>query len=176
MTDVNPDSQNELQPLPGLSLAETRIVALVAAGKPAVAARKLVGLSDHMYRRLRAENPAFERELAQARAILQEDRVDKMYEIANDQSIPTDRAKVIIDAIKWEAGKLNKQYGDRLDLTVTERPDLNAALAEARNRALVRPMRDLPDVTVTQVIDSTCDVVPRPVDNESTSDHPDIFS
>jgi len=175
MSDANTDSQSELQPLPGLSLAETRMVGLVAGGMPAVKARKLIGLSDYMYRRLRVDNPAFERELAQARAILQEDRVDTIHEIARDWP-DVNRAKLAIDNIKWEASKLNKQYSDRLDLNVTATIDIGTALSEARNRSLVRPIRDLEDVQVTQVIDSTCTIVPESIDNESIAEHPDIFS
>lgn len=81
------------------------------------------------------------------------------------------------DNIKWKAGKYNPQvFGERLEVNATVTIDIGNALAEARNRAALRPMSDLQRVAVTQVVDSTCTIVPEPIDNESTAAHPDIFS
>jgi len=43
---------------------------------------------------------------------------DEMDDIAHDESIDTQRAKLIIDTRKWTASKLKpKKYGDKLDVT-----------------------------------------------------------
>lgn len=43
---------------------------------------------------------------------------DEMDDIAHDQSIDTQRARLIIDTRKWTSSKLKpKKYGDKLDMT-----------------------------------------------------------
>ena len=148
---------------------EEKLIAAVSATLGVAA----IGVGE--YRSMRLNNPAFANAIRQARAIVQEELVDRLDHIAANVE-DVQRAKLMSDNIKWKAGKYNPQtFGERIEVNATVTVDLGAALSEARSRA-VRPMRDLPDVSVRQVIDSTCVVVPEPIDNESTPPVPDIFS
>lgn len=53
-----------------------------------------------------------------AKALQADVHVDEMDDIAHDQRLDTQRARLIIDTRKWTASKLKpKKYGDKLDLT-----------------------------------------------------------
>ncbi len=177
MADANTDSKELALPdIEGLNDRERRFVGLIVAGNTAKRARELAGIGVSEYRTIRLNKPAFTAAVRQARAIVQEELVDRLDEIA-EREPDVQRAKLMSDNIKWKAGKYNPQtFGERLEVNATVTIDISNALAEARNRALVRPMRDLPTVAVTQVIDSTCEQVGGPVDKTSTSSQPDIFS
>lgn len=176
MTEVETHTRElSIPDIEGLNDRERRFVGLIVAGQTAKRARELAGIGVGEYRTIRLNNPAFATAVRQARAIVQEELVDMLDDIAKNEP-DVQRAKLRSDNIKWKAGKYNPQtFGDRLEVNATVTIDIGNALAEARNRALVRPMRDLDDVRVTQVIDSKCTNVPRPVDDQSTPEHPDIF-
>lgn len=62
---------------------------------------------------------------ARARETRADSRADRLDEIAAKVEaglLPPDAARVIVDTIKWQAGKENpKRYGDKLDLTVDDK-------------------------------------------------------
>lgn len=65
-----------------------------------------------------AENKSFSEQYAYARESQADAYADEMDDIAKNDSIPVDRARLIIDTRKWTASKLKpKKYGDKLDLT-----------------------------------------------------------
>jgi hypothetical protein len=108
---------------------------------------------------------------------------DEIISIA-DNDDDAARARNRITSRQWLAGKLNKRYGDRIDLNVTQTIDIGNTLAEARAR--LRPVSDQSNVIDAQVVDSI-DVSPvRPLDKQSITvrvidaptgdDVPDIFS
>lgn len=177
MTEIDSDSHDLSVPdIEGLTDKERRFVGLIVAGQTAKRARELSGIGVSEYRTIRLNNPAFATAVRQARAIVQEELVDTLDSIARD-TVDVQRAKLMSDNIKWKAGKYNPQvFGERLEVNATVTIDIGNALAEARNRAALRPMSDPHHVAVTQVIDSTCAIVSQPIDNESTATHPDIFS
>lgn len=87
------------------------------------------------------------------------------------------KARNMISARQWLSGKLNKRYGDRIDLNVTATLDVTSALAEARQRVTL-PVRDQ-----QQIVDVDSRILPRArapsaPDGESGTrpDVPDIFS
>jgi hypothetical protein len=67
------------------------------------------------------------------------------------------RARLKSENLRWYISKVNPgRYGDRLDLTVTEKLDVSEALKAARAR-LVLPVRDLLTAPGLQVIESKGD-------------------
>lgn len=69
--------------------------------------------------------------------------VDEAIEIA-DIEPDANRARVRVDMRKWAASKFNRtKFSDHVELTLREAPDLNAALEEARKRALPKIVNPL---------------------------------
>ncbi len=65
---------------------------------------------------------------------------DEILEIA-DNEIDLMRAKLKIDTRKWYASKMQpRKYGDRLDVNISQQPDILGAIEAARGRVL--PIRD----------------------------------
>ena len=158
----------------GLTDVEKDIIERVASGVSIEKAYKYHELTRWHFQQLREKKPAFDRHLARARAMLQEERVDSIHEIARTEP-DVNRAKVLIDGIKWVAGKYNRQFSDRLDINVTQTIDIGSALAEAKARMVLRPRCDPADIIDVQVIDSQDNKHAQQIDNESTPPVPDIF-
>lgn len=56
---------------------------------------------------------------AHARAAYTQYRVQQMHDIAADKEIDPQRARLMVDCIKWEASKvIPKEYGDKIDHTI----------------------------------------------------------
>ena len=66
------------------------------------------------------ENEAFGNNYARARdtrADARADRIDAIVDKVESDELPSDRARVMIDAIKWMAGKeAPKRYGDKVEV------------------------------------------------------------
>jgi len=56
---------------------------------------------------------------------------------AVDDDADVQRARLKFQARTWLAGRYNPKYGDKLDITVTERVSIAAALLEAKSRTRV---------------------------------------
>lgn len=98
-----------------------------------------------------------DREAAQSYIRAQEIRADLLaeqtIEIADGDDDPQ-KARNRIETRKWLASKhYTKQYGDRLDVNVTQSLDITAALSEARER--LRPISDQSKTIDAQFIDIT---------------------
>ena len=92
---------------------------------------------------------------ALARETAADMQAEEILEIADTDTDPF-RARNRIDARKWLASKTApKIYGDRIDINVTQRPDLRAAIEEGEQRraSVVLPMRDLAQVSDAQIIE-----------------------
>ena len=122
------------------------------------------------------------RRYAQAQELRGDVLADEIIEIA-DTEPDAAKARNQITARQWLAGKLNKRYGDRIDLNVTQTIDIGSTLAEARARLL--PMRDQSNVIDMQPVDAPSAIDASARDKESrtreidkpTGDEvPDIFS
>lgn len=60
--------------------------------------------------------------------------VDKIPDIARETLDPQ-RARVEIDALKWYASKMEpRKYSERLEIGISQTPDIRAALSEANAR------------------------------------------
>ena len=69
------------------------------------------------WRRTEDEDGALALQYAQARVDRADYRSDEIVELADDQSIEPNSRKIMVDARKWEASKLNPRiYGDKLAL------------------------------------------------------------
>ena len=121
--------------------------------------------------------------LAYARAIEMRADVlaDETIEIA-DTDTDAARARNRITSRQWLASKLNKKYGERVDLNVTQTIDVSSVLLEARARVML-PGRDQQTITDVQTLDLPSVSVPRALDIQSIRDDvprdgdaPDIFS
>ena len=89
---------------------------------------------------------------------------DETIEIA-DNDEDSARARNRINARQWLAGKLNRKYGERVDLNVIQTIDIGSTLAEARARML--PGSYQSSTTDAQVIDSIDVSGQRALDNQS---------
>jgi len=64
--------------------------------------------------------PGFAARYARARDIGIDCQVDELLALVRDESVQTDRARLIADTLKWRICKLApKRYGDRLNLEAT---------------------------------------------------------
>lgn len=92
-----------------------------------------------------------------------------------DKDVDSQRARNRIAARQWFASKYARQtFGDKVELNVTGTVSVSAALEEARQR--VRPISDLSQTPIPQVIDLTAESVLAPSDNESLGDDIDPLS
>lgn len=160
----------------GLDEQQRHVCTLIATGKSIEKACQLAGVTEYRYTKWLAELPAFEQAVRRARAIIVDRRVDRIAEVARTEP-DVNRAALIIKTDQWLASKLiPKVYGDRLDLNITQTIDIGSALAEARNRAALRPRCDPDNVIDGQAIDITGRDDASSVDKQSSEPSlPDIF-
>ena len=133
------------------------------------------GFTLSQLQRMRSLVPAFAKAVQVARSAAQDLRVDMIETIAREEP-DVQRAKLIIDGIKFVASKLNRTYGDKLDVTITEHIQIGDTWREmaARRSEGLRLSCDLStplDVeyeTVSSVADG------QTIDTQSIE--PDIFS
>lgn len=161
----------------GLTEQQASVCSLVAMGKPVAEACKRAGITEYRYYQWVAQLPAFEQAVRGARAMLAERHLAQLDELVFSEP-DTQRLGIMQRHFHWKAGKLiPKVYGDKLDITLDARIEIGEALAAARARATLRPMCDSADIIDGQVIDSTSDDAPDPIDKQSTlPGFPDIFS
>lgn len=161
----------------GLSDAQVRFCELVADAHTTIEqARKELGWSAQVYRRMRLEQPAFDVAVARAREMAQDVYVDKLPEIARDV-VDVQRARLMCDNIKWTAARIRPRlYGDKVDVNLTATVDIAEALATARSRVL-RPMCDPADIVDGEIVDPQGKNDVGSVDKQSLPPSlPDIFS
>lgn len=110
--------------------------------------------------------PEFRSALDHARTARSHTLAEQTIDVAATEKDPQ-RARNMILARQWLAKVTNRQaYGDQVDVTVTERPSLRAAI-DAANERIGRPVSDqLPDNT-NQVLDLIAKVPDYTSDKES---------
>ena len=94
------------------------------------------------------ENPDLKKLHAHAREEYVRSRVQDMHDIAKDKKIDPARARLMMDAIKWEAARvLPKEFGDRVqqEVIITNNTTLSQRMQKARTRALAKSRGELPD-------------------------------
>lgn len=110
---------------------------IATAGGALVDIADAIGISIRAYMALLKRDPIFERAIAQARETgftVRAESVRKM--VHDDVFADPNRLRVIVDTEKWLLSKLHPRvFGDRIDVTITEKVDLNQAMSEAKQRA-----------------------------------------
>jgi hypothetical protein len=84
------------------------------------------------------DDPALKQLHARAREEYVRSRVQDMHDIAKNTRIEPARARLMMDAIKWEAARvLPKEFGDRVqqEVIITNNTTLSTRMAAARARA-----------------------------------------
>ena len=87
------------------------------------------------------DDPALKQLHARAREEYVRSRVQDMHDIAKDPKIEPARARLMMDAIQWEAARvLPKEFGDRVqqEVIITNNTTLSTRMAAARARAQQR--------------------------------------
>lgn len=119
------------------------------------------------------ENPALSKVAAAAREEFAHRMVYKSIDIA-DTDVDSQRARNRIAARQWFASKYARQtFGDKVELNVTGSVSVGAALEEARRR--VRPISDLSEQALPQVIDLQAETIDAPTDSKSEAKDVDPF-
>jgi hypothetical protein len=107
------------------------------------------------------ESPDFAEKYALARELQQDRAADEIVEVARSEPDPQ-RARVLVDAIKWRASKLApKKYGDRVDMNLTAtienipQEQIDARLTELLGKAgtALAALRDRAQAIEEQTID-----------------------
>jgi len=100
-----------------------------------------------------SSHPLFADAVRFARAESAHHLVDKALETAADKEVDTRRAKNMIHVMLFAAERRNrKEYGQAVDVTLTERVDLGGTLIEARKRTAL-PACDQAQAAAAQVTD-----------------------
>lgn len=119
------------------------------------------------------ESPELSRIAAVAREEFSHDLAKQTIAIA-DADVDAPRARNRIAARQWLAGKYARQvFGDKVELNVTGSVSVGAALEEARRR--VRPISDLSEQALPQVIDLQAETIDAPTDSKSEAKDVDPF-
>jgi hypothetical protein len=129
--------------------------------------------------------PVFGPAFVAARSVKNLAKIDSLDEMRDETLWPdVQRAKLMSDNIKWSVSRENRaEYGDRVDVEVTQRVDVRLALDDARRRVL-RPIRDLDAIEDAEFTEESTPCVSGPRDKQSLPaipavedvPQPDIFS
>lgn len=140
----------------------------VARGSTLTAYLKAVGMDDLRFYEIVETTPQLTSDYARAKRARAESIAQEIVDIADNEA-DAQKARNRIQARQWYAGKiLPREYGDRMDINVTQTIDIGDALAQARARAL-RPVCDQPVTLDAQVVDYTDINVVGPADEQSNA-------
>lgn len=97
-----------------------QIVSKIWEGQSLRSAAASVGSKHNTFLDWAATNPSIGDQYARAiaeRATVHAERIERVVDQVEDGSLAPDQARVMVDALKWTASKLNpKRYGDKLQL------------------------------------------------------------
>jgi hypothetical protein len=120
----------------------TRICDLLAEGKSMVKACEAVGISRRSAALWLQTKPEFAEMTIHARGEWTDDIVDQLIEIAGDESKDHHTRRLLIDSIKWVAGKQRpKKYSEKFMLEhngAVEHKHTIAEMTDAELEALIR--------------------------------------
>ena len=163
-----------------LSPEQAKYCALVSVGIKLSKAAELINVPYQRIVAWRGSNATFAAAVARARQASVDADVDRMDDVARDE-IDVQRARLLVDVIKWRASKLHaQQYGDKLDVTIDQRVSVTTARTMAMARVL-RPISDSVDTTDVADVAIAGALTDGRIDKDSQrpvsgSDSPDIFS
>ncbi len=143
------------------------IIQAITSGLTVQAALDDHGVNRYDYDKTLRKYPIRKADHARARQDGVDAMADEVPHIADSEPDPQ-RAKNRMDARRWLASVIKpREYGQRLDLTVT--PGLNPAELDAEGRQRLRLMRDQPAALLGQVVDAEVILEPGPTDSQSVS-------
>jgi hypothetical protein len=130
-----------------------------------------VGLEPQTFYDTLKKYPDLQDAYADAKRFRAEILANEIVKIADTEDDPQ-KARNRIQARQWFASKVApRDWGDRMDINITQTIDIGSALADARARAL-RPVCDQPEQAEAQVVDYV-DVLPTgPADEQSNAQLP----
>jgi hypothetical protein len=130
-----------------------------------------VGMEPQAFYETLKKNPELLDAYADAKRFRAEILANEIVHIADSEDDPQ-KARNRIQARQWFASKVSpRDWGDRMDINVTQTIDIGSALQDARARAL-RPVCDQRDELDSQVVDYV-DVSPTgPADEQSNAQLP----
>lgn len=127
-----------------------------------------VGMDDLRFYEIVETTPELESAYARAKRVRAELLAQEIVTIVDTEQ-DAQRARNRMQARQWYAGKiLPREYGDRMEVNVTQTIDIGTALQDARARAL-RPVCDQPPTLDAQVVDYTDINVVGPADEQSNA-------
>jgi hypothetical protein len=143
----------------------------VARGSTLHAYLQDVGLDDLRFYEIVETTPQLASDYARAKRVRAELIAQEIVDIADNEG-DAQKARNRIQARQWYAAKiLPREYGDRMDINVTQTIDIGSALQDARARAL-RPVCDQRDELDSQVVDYVDVSPPGPADEQSNAQLP----
>ena len=143
------------------------IVADIASGTRVKDAVHAAGVDWLTYVRMRAHDPNLHSAHMRARLAATHDLLDSIPARVEAERTPA-RARVIGETLFRYVEKVNpKEYGNQINLTIDERPSINAAMQLAAARIGMQPMRNLDSMVDTETLDGSTYYVPRSTDYES---------
>jgi hypothetical protein len=100
------------------------------------------------------EDPDLKKLHAHAREEYVRARVQDMHDIAKNPKIDPARARLMMDAIKWESARvLPKEFGDRVqqEVIISDNRTLSTRMQQARTRARLKAADTVVDAIATQL-------------------------
>ena len=153
---------------------EDGMLADTLAGMSQAKALKNNGISPQTLHDMLCKNPEFAKRYRLARLADVEAKVTAMEDIATTEP-DVQRARLICENRKWLASKLIPHvYGDKLDVTVTNKVDASDAMAAAKTRVL-RRMRDQATDAEWQPVENKQESEPKPTDKQSAARESRVF-
>lgn len=146
-------------------------IALVYEGQLISHVLEMLGMSAQVFHETIARTPELTDSYRRAKAAYAEQVANEVIHIADTEE-DAQKARNRIQARQWFASKVSpRDWGDRMDINVTQTIDIGSALMDARARAL-RPVCDQRDERESQVVDYV-DVSPTgPADEQSNAPLP----
>jgi hypothetical protein len=134
---------NDIELAPELTAQQRQVIEAIANGATIKQAAADAGATMYAISVWRSQ-PVFGPAFVAARSAKNLAKIDSLDEMRDEKLWPdVQRAKLVADNIKWSVSRENRtEYGDRVDVEVTQRVDVRVAL-EAAKRRVLRPMRDL---------------------------------
>lgn len=122
----------------------------------------------------RVKHPLFDARFRRARDSGLELYADRLLTIATDEG-DVMRARLHSENWRWMlARRLRSQYGDSIDVNVTERVEVGSILSEARAR--LRPMRDPATIEDAVIVENQSVSTHQQTDNESVGGLDDLLA
>jgi DNA-binding transcriptional regulator YdaS (Cro superfamily) len=123
-----------------------QVIERVWQGQSLRSAASEVGVKHSTFLSWLPDNPPLSDQYARAieeRASVHAERIERVVDQVEREELAPDQARVMVDALKWTASKLNpRRYGDRVqqDIDLTVRVSIADPTRQLRNAATTQPV------------------------------------